>query len=181
MSRFRPCSADGTAMRYSAIGRSRKYAGANVGEVLYRAEGYRRFQLKVGSDCSTDIARIRAVVDGLQAGEVVVADANAGWLSHEAARVVYAIRDLDLYVEQPCLTFQENLEVRRRTHHPFILDESIDTIAALLDAHAARAMDAINIKISKYGGLTLARQVPRSFVAMGISKNLERIAVAATS
>jgi cis-L-3-hydroxyproline dehydratase len=139
----------------------------------YRAEGYRRFQLKVGSDFSTDVARITAVVDGLQAGEVVVADANAGWLSHEAARVVYAIRDFDLYVEQPCLTFQENLEIRRRTRHPFILDESIDSIAALLDAHAARAMDAINIKISKYGGLTLARQVRDLCVSMGISMTLE--------
>jgi L-alanine-DL-glutamate epimerase-like enolase superfamily enzyme len=109
----------------------------------------------------------------LQAGEVVVADANTGWLSHEAAQVVHAIRDLDLYFDQPCLTFKENVEIRRRTHHPFILDESIDSIAALLDAHAARAMDAINIKISKYGGLTLARQVRDLCVAMGISMTLE--------
>ena len=34
----------------------------------YRAEGYRRFQLKVGGDPDADIARIRAVAAVLQAG-----------------------------------------------------------------------------------------------------------------
>src|SRR6202020_125647 len=34
----------------------------------YRAEGYRRFQLKVGGDPDVDIARIRAVAAQLQPG-----------------------------------------------------------------------------------------------------------------
>jgi cis-L-3-hydroxyproline dehydratase len=140
---------------------------------FYRADGYRRYQLKVGSDVATDIARIEMVAAGLQPGEVLVADANTGWLSHEAARVVHAIRGLDIYVEQPCLGFEENLEIRRRTHHPFVLDESIDSVAALLRAHHARAMDAINIKISKYGGLTIARQMRDMCVAMGIAMTIE--------
>ena len=140
---------------------------------FYRAEGYRRYQLKVGSEVATDIARIETVAAGLQPGEVLVADANTGWLAHEAVRVVHAVRGIDLYIEQPCLGFEENLEIRRRTHHPFVLDESIDSIAALVRAHQARAMDAINIKISKYGGLTLARQVRDICVAMGIAMTIE--------
>ena len=140
---------------------------------FYRAGGYRRYQLKVGSDVATDIARIELVAAGLQPGEVLVADANTGWLSHEAARVVHAIRDIDVYIEQPCLGFEDNLDIRRRTHHPFVLDESIDSIAALLRAHGARAMDAINIKISKHGGLTIARQVRDMCVAMGLGMTIE--------
>jgi cis-L-3-hydroxyproline dehydratase len=140
---------------------------------FYRAEGYRRYQLKVGSEVATDIARIETVAAGLRPGEVLVADANTGWLTHEAARVVHAVRGIDLYIEQPCLGFEENLEIRRRTHHPFVLDESIDGIAALLRAHQARAMDAINIKISKLGGLTPARQVRDLCVAMGIAMTIE--------
>ena len=50
----------------------------------YRAEGYRRFQLKVGSDADTDIQRIRAVAAVLVPGDVLIADANTGWLAHEA-------------------------------------------------------------------------------------------------
>ncbi len=44
----------------------------------YRAEGYRKFQLKVGGDPDTDIERIRAVAAVLQRGDVLVADANTG-------------------------------------------------------------------------------------------------------
>ena len=35
----------------------------------YRAEGYRKFQLKVGSDPNTDIERIRAVAELMQPGD----------------------------------------------------------------------------------------------------------------
>ena len=51
----------------------------------YRAEGYRKFQLKVGGDPDEDIARIRAVRARLKPGDVLVADANTGWLMHQAA------------------------------------------------------------------------------------------------
>jgi L-alanine-DL-glutamate epimerase-like enolase superfamily enzyme len=139
----------------------------------YRADGYHSFQLKVGSDVATDIGRIETVAAGLQPDEILVADANTGWLPHEAARVVHAVRGLDLYIEQPCLTFKDNLEIRRKTHHPFVLDESIDSVASLLDAYGARAMDVLNIKISKYGGLTMARQVRDLCVAMGIGMTIE--------
>src|SRR3954447_7254538 len=53
----------------------------------YRAEGYRRFQLKVGGDPGEDIARIRAVAAQLQPGDRLIADANTGWLVHDALRV----------------------------------------------------------------------------------------------
>jgi L-alanine-DL-glutamate epimerase-like enolase superfamily enzyme len=139
----------------------------------YRADGYRRFQLKVGSDVATDIARIETVAGSLEPGEALVADANCGWLTHEAARIVHAVRDIDVNIEQPCLSYDENLEIRRRTRLPFILDETIDGIGVLLRAHADRAMDAINIKISKFGGLTVARQVRDLCVAMGVAMTIE--------
>ena len=51
----------------------------------YRAEGYRKFQLKVGGDPNTDIERIHAVAELMEPGDVLIADANTGWLMHEAA------------------------------------------------------------------------------------------------
>lgn len=139
----------------------------------YRAEGYRRFQLKVGGDPDHDIARIRAVATVLAPGDVLVADANTGWLAHQAARVVRAVDELDLYIEQPCLSYEECLSIRRRTSHPFVLDESIDGVAALLRAHSDRAMDVVNIKISKLGGLSAARQVRDLCVSMGLAMTIE--------
>lgn len=157
---------------YRAI--SQEAPEAMAGKVAgYRAEGYRRFQLKVGGEPEVDIARIRAVAQKLDPGDVLVADANTGWLPHQAVRVVRAVRDLDLYIEQPCLSYEECLSVRRRTDHPFVLDESVDDLAVLLRALADRAMDVVNIKISKLGGLTKARQVRDLCVATGLAMTIE--------
>jgi L-alanine-DL-glutamate epimerase-like enolase superfamily enzyme len=157
---------------YRAI--SQEAPEAMAGRVAgYRAEGYRRFQLKVGGDPDTDIARIHAVAEKLHPGDVLVADANTGWLPHQAMRVVRAVRDLDVYIEQPCLTYEECLGIRQHTDHPFVLDESVDDIGMLLRAHADRAMDVVNIKINKLGGLTRARQARDLCVAMGIAMTIE--------
>lgn len=139
----------------------------------YRAEGYRRFQLKVGGDPQTDIERIRQVADLLEPGDKLIADANTGWLMHEAARVARAVDDIDVYIEQPCLSYEECLSIRRRTSHPFILDESVDGIDVLLRGHAEQAMDAVNIKISKFGGLTKARLARDLCVSLGIAMTIE--------
>ncbi|MEY3173263.1 MAG: hypothetical protein RLZZ436_1177 [Planctomycetota bacterium] len=139
----------------------------------YRAQGYSRFQLKVGGDPDTDIERIHAVRALLPAGDRLVADANTGWTQHEAVRVVRAVKNLDVYIEQPCLTYEECLAVRRLTDHPFVLDENIDGLDMLLRAKADLAMDVVNLKISKLGGLTKTRQVRDLCVSMGIAMTLE--------
>ena len=139
----------------------------------YRNEGYRRFQLKVGGAPDVDVARIRAVRDALEPSDVLVADANTGWLPHEAARVVRAVRDVDVYVEQPCATYEECLSIRRRTDHPFVLDETIDGIGVLLRAAGDQAMDVVNVKISKFGGLTRARQARDLCVSLGVAMTIE--------
>ncbi len=139
----------------------------------YRAEGYRRFQLKVGGDPLDDIARIRAVSARLEPGDALVADANTGWLMHDALRVVRAVRDIDVYIEQPCRSYDECLTVRRHCDHPFVLDEVIDSLEPLLRGHADRAMDVVNIKISKFGGLTRARQARDLCASLGVAMTIE--------
>src|ERR1039458_8721153 len=97
-----------------------------------RAGGTRRFQLKVGADAETDVARVRAVVEATGEGDTIVADANGGWRLAEAVQVVGMLEgtprlriehpdDLDsfgqvvgmlegtprLRIEQPCRSFEE--------------------------------------------------------------------------
>lgn len=139
----------------------------------YRAEGYRRFQLKVGGDPDVDIERIHAVAAKLQPGDKLVADANTGWLMHEALRVVRGVRDVDVYIEQPCRTYEECLTIRQHCDHPFVLDENVDSLDMLLRGHADRAMDVVNIKISKFGGLTKARQARDLCTALGVAMTIE--------
>jgi L-alanine-DL-glutamate epimerase-like enolase superfamily enzyme len=157
---------------YRAI--SQETPEAMAGKVAgYRVEGYRRFQLKVGGDPETDIARIRAVRSVLEPGDVLVADANTGWIMHEAARVVRGVRDVDVYIEQPCATYEECLTIRRRTDHPFILDETVDGLDMLLRGHADGAMDVVNLKISKFGGLTKTKQARDLCAAIGVAMTIE--------
>jgi L-alanine-DL-glutamate epimerase-like enolase superfamily enzyme len=139
----------------------------------YRAEGYRRFQLKVGGDAAEDIARIRAVAAKLQPDDRLVADANTGWLMHDAMRVVRAVSDVDVYIEQPCLSYEECLSIRRHCTHPFVLDEVIDSVDMLLRGRADLAMDVVNLKISKLGGLTRTRQARDLCITLGVAMTLE--------
>src|ERR1700749_3911646 len=88
-------------------------------------------------------------------------------------RVVRAVRDIDVYIEQPCLNYEECLSIRRHTDHPFVLDENIDGLDMLLRAKADLAMDVVNLKISKLGGLTKIKQARDLCVSMGIAMTLE--------
>ncbi len=140
---------------------------------LYRQQGYTKFQLKVGGDPLEDIERIKAVRAILADDEILVADANTGWRVDAAARVVKGVRDVDVYIEQPCQSYAHCLTIRRRTELPFILDENIDSLPMLLRAHGDGAMDSINLKISKFGGLTKARIARDVCVTLGIPMNIE--------
>ena len=139
----------------------------------YRREGYRKFQLKVGGDPEVDIARIHAAAAVLSTGDVLVADANTGWPQHQALRVAAAVADVDVYIEQPCPTYEQCLAVRRHTDRPFVLDEVIDGLDMVARTAADGAADVINLKISKVGGLTKARQIRDLCVSLGLAMTIE--------
>jgi len=145
----------------------------------YRELGFRQFQMKVGENPTTDIERFRKVAAAMEPGEVMDADANTGWAQHDAIRVVDAVRTLgsdhniSLYIEQPCLTYEECLNVRQHTNLPMILDECMDSMSVLLRGYDDRAMDLINLKINRMGGLTRARQVRDLCISLGIVMTIE--------
>ncbi len=139
----------------------------------YRAEGYRRFQLKVGADPDEDVRRVQMALAATAPGDVVIADANTGWLPHQAIRLVNALRDRDYYVEQPCATLAECLTVRAHAPQPMVIDELITGVGPFLQAWQAGAMDVVNIKISRVGGLTKARQIRDLCESLGIVMTIE--------
>ena len=71
------------------------------------------------------------------------------------------------------MTYEECLSVRAHCPLPFILDESMDNIGMLVRILADKSADAINLKISKVGGLTKARVIRDLAVASGIPLNIE--------
>ncbi len=125
----------------------------------HRAAGYRQFQVKVGADWAADIDRIRQTVPLLEAGERIMADANQGWRVDDALRVARATRDLDYILEQPCRTYDECLQVRRRIDLPMKLDECVTDIHVAHRIVEDRAAETVCLKISNLGGLSKARRV----------------------
>lgn len=139
----------------------------------YQSEGYTKFQLKVGGEPDVDIQRIKKVAEVIRQGDVLIADSNTGWTTAGAIRIANACRDLDVYIEQPCLTFNECITVRKHTNLPMVLDEIIVGIHELVEANKCNAMDVVNIKISRVGGLTKAKQMRDYCESAGIMMTLE--------
>jgi len=82
-------------------------------------------------------------------------------------------RQLSCFIQQPCLSYEECLAVRRHTNLPFILDECMDGLPILLRGYRDNAMDLINLKINRMGGLTRARQVRDLCAHLGIVMTIE--------
>ena len=139
----------------------------------YVEQGYRRIQIKVGLDVNEDIERMQQVCDVLPRGTVVYADANAAWRPAQAREFLRATRSLDYTFEQPCASFDENLNVRVVCDRPLVLDESMDSLQALLRAQQHRLVDGITIKIARVGGVTKARLMRDVAVDCGLSVTIE--------
>lgn len=135
----------------------------------YRGEGFTHFQLKAGrsSNLENDIARIRKAGEVVRPGETLVVDANKAWKTHEALRILRATEDVDYYIEQPCLTYEECLAIRRQVRQPMILDECMTDIKVLLRALADNCFEGIGCKITRVGGITGIRLIRDVCTAAG--------------
>ena len=159
----------------------------------YKAMGYTRFQLKLGGNYRDDIDRIRACHSVLDSQDVLIGDANTGvenskvskkpsllffcllgWLTHHALQIAKSVRDLDsFYLEQPCVSYEECLTVRKHTDLPYVMDENVNDLKSLVKAWQDHAADVVNIKISKFGGITKAKEAIEFCINMGIAMTIE--------
>jgi L-alanine-DL-glutamate epimerase-like enolase superfamily enzyme len=136
--------------------------------------GIGALQLKLGSDPFVDAGRVRAVRAAVGDGPLIVADANGGWGRHDALVAARLLSDVtNVVLEQPCATLAECLEIRRRTSLPMSLDEVIVDVPSLIEAAGLGAMESINLKIGRVGGLSRARVVRDLAGALGIRATIE--------
>jgi L-alanine-DL-glutamate epimerase-like enolase superfamily enzyme len=136
--------------------------------------GIHRFQLKVGSSPMTDVERVTAVVNATGDEDVIVADANGGWRLQDAIVAARSMEQLPrVRLEQPCQTIEECIALRSLTSIPIVLDEVITDVGALLRCYNAGAMDAINLKLSRVGGLSRARLLRDLAEVLGLRVTIE--------
>ena len=97
-----------------------------------------------------------------------------GWLTHHALQIAKSVRDLDsFYMEQPCVSYEECLTVRKHTDLPYVMDENVNDLKSLVKAWQDHAADVVNIKISKFGGITKAKEAIEFCINMGIAMTIE--------
>jgi len=127
-----------------------------------RSHGIHHFQLKIGNDPRADGHASLAVVEATNDDDLILADANGGWRRQDAVIAARIMNGAErLYLEQPCPTL------------PFVLDEVITDVAALVEAAQAGGMEAINLKLNRVGGLTNARLMRDVAVELGIRLTIE--------
>jgi L-alanine-DL-glutamate epimerase-like enolase superfamily enzyme len=136
-------------------------------------DGFRRLQVKVGGDVKGDIERVSAVAAAVPKGTVIFCDANAGWTPFQARQFADATRDIDYVFEQPCLSIDECLSVRRSLGKPMVLDESVVMLADLLEIHRKGAADGLTLKISRIGGVSKTRGLRDLAVDLGFMVTVE--------
>jgi cis-L-3-hydroxyproline dehydratase len=137
------------------------------------AAGYRRLQVKVGGDPTLDAQRLAAVREAVGADIVLYADANGGWPTAAARRFLAATAGIAHTLEQPCASLEECAALRAHCPHPLVLDESIDSLAALVRAHRDVRADGVTIKIARVGGVTRAAALRDVAVELGLTVTVE--------
>ncbi|WP_027856858.1 mandelate racemase/muconate lactonizing enzyme family protein [Marinobacterium jannaschii] len=134
-----------------------------------QAEGFKRLQLKVGGrDISEDIAAVRKVAEVLAPDTALAVDANRGLSARDAIQLSLACREQRFVLEQPCMTYEQCLGVRRQISHPLYLDEVITDLNMLLRAIGDNAADGFGMKQSRVGGLSQMRTIRDVCAAAGL-------------
>jgi L-alanine-DL-glutamate epimerase-like enolase superfamily enzyme len=125
----------------------------------HRRNGVHHFSSKASGDLETDIGYLHYVGAQMRTGESLSIDVNRGYRLDEALRVVRMAGDIDLMLEQPCATIEECRDLRSRAGVPIMLDEEINTVHDLTKAYHIGAIDALNLKTGRVGGITKARLI----------------------
>ncbi|MEL7097546.1 MAG: mandelate racemase/muconate lactonizing enzyme family protein [Pseudomonadota bacterium] len=125
-----------------------------------QSKGIAQFQCKLGAsgDWTTDVERLAKVREAVGPGPLVYGDWNCGANRLDATRVARAVQHLDIMIEQPCATLEDCAAVRAASGLAMKLDELAHDTETLLKAHHLGILDAVALKLSKFGGLSATRR-----------------------
>lgn len=140
-----------------------------------QAQGVTQFQAKLGAsgDWQTDVERLAKVRESVGPGPLVYGDWNCGATTLDAIRVGRGAAHLDVMLEQPCATLEDCARVQVATGLPMKLDELAHDTASLLAAHQLGIMDAVALKLSKFGGLSATRRARDLCLHLGAKMCIE--------
>ena len=123
--------------------------------------GYQILKIKVGDNPQKDIERIEAIAEVVGDDIVLRLDANQGWSVDETIHVMTVLENHGIYpelLEQPVRASDiEGLrQIKQRIQTPLLADESVFSVEDARRLLDMQAVDLINIKLAKCGGISNA-------------------------
>lgn len=141
---------------------------SEVDGVLARFPGCTTAKVKVaqaGQSLADDVDRVAAVRSALGSTGRVRVDANGAWSVADARHAVTALSSYELeYVEQPCATVEELVELRTLLARDGVdvlvaADESVRKASDPLRVARLGAADVVVLKVAPLGGVAAALQI----------------------
>ncbi len=126
------------------------------------AQGYRTLVIKIGHDPEEDVERLRRVREAVGPRIKIRLDANEGYRPDQAIKTIRKMEPFDPeFVEEPVKRWDLDgmARVARALDTPISSDESNSSLESVYDLIDHEAVDIINIKISKNGGLTNCKKI----------------------
>lgn len=135
------------------------------------SQGFNTLKIKVGMGNALDIERIETIRKNVGKDVKLRLDANQGWSAKEAVQMIHRLSDYDIeLIEQPVPYHDiEGLAyVTSQSPIPIMSDESCFDSKDALRLIKQRAVDIVNIKLMKCGGLYEAQKINSICEAAGV-------------
>jgi L-alanine-DL-glutamate epimerase-like enolase superfamily enzyme len=136
------------------------------------ADGVKIIKVKLGKNGETDVERIRLIREAIGPDIKLRVDANQGWRFEEAVATLQALDQYDIqYCEQPIRHQYDDLlpNLRKLSPIKIMADESVFDHYDAIRLIEADAVDYINIKLAKSGGLLEAKKIADEAGKRGIA------------
>ena len=130
--------------------------------VSWVEKGFRTLKVKLGGHDGLDVERVKRIRDAVGSDIRIRVDANQGWSPKEAVRISKSLERYDVeMIEQPVKAWDlEGLKyVKERSGIPIVADEAVHNSNDLKLLLMFDAVDGINVKLSKAGGLVEATRM----------------------
>ncbi|PHS23965.1 MAG: dipeptide epimerase [Robiginitomaculum sp.] len=127
-------------------------------------QGYETLKIKVGKGGPEDIERIKAIHAVAKGRARLRLDANQGWSAAETIQILETLEGTGVeleFIEQPVKADDIDglATIKRHVSTPVMADESAFNAAQVRALLARDAVDIINIKLMKTGGISGALQI----------------------
>jgi len=136
------------------------------------AKGVRSLKIKVGESPERDVERVKRIREAVGDDVEIRLDANQGWRNYlTALKATRCVEKYDIsLLEQPlpAVDLKACARLRKATHVPIMLDESVHGVNDALSAIEHEACDVISVKTMKAGGLLRIKEVVELCSANGI-------------